>query len=193
MEHLDSYLAFIKETELLKTVLRDAYTSTGRQESTAEHSWRLAMLAGLMAGEFPDLDRDKVLMLCLIHDLGELYEGDISAVLEPDQSQKYEVEHRAVTRLFSMLPTELEKKYLDLWEEYETVSSKEARLVKALDKAETIIQHNQGKNPSDFDLKFNLKYGKEHFQGPLLEKLRERLDSDIRARMDETAAGHTGI
>lgn len=51
MEHLDSYLAFIKETELLKTVLRDAYTSTGRQESTAEHSWRLAVLAGLMAGE----------------------------------------------------------------------------------------------------------------------------------------------
>ena len=62
-ERLDQYLNFIKETELLKNVLRTAWGSTGRQESTAEHSWRLALFAALLLGDYPELDGKRVLFM----------------------------------------------------------------------------------------------------------------------------------
>lgn len=189
-EKLDQYLAFINEAELLKSVVRDAWTSTGRQESTAEHSWRLALLASLFLSEFPKLDRERVLMLCLVHDLGELYEGDISAVLMPDAKAKYETELRAVTRLFSMLPRKAAGRYMALWEEYEKAETEEALFVKALDKAETILQHNRGRNPQDFDYTFNLEYGKAYFEGnEWFRELRKRLDDRTRELQERKEDG----
>ena len=61
MEKLERYLQFMREAERLKNVLRTAYTSEGRHESTAEHSWRLALLAMVLCGEYPRLDRLRVL------------------------------------------------------------------------------------------------------------------------------------
>ena len=84
MDFIEQYLRFIKEAERLKAVTRTAWTHDGRRESTAEHSWRLALFAGLAAGRLPGLNREKVLMMSLIHDMGELYGGDISAALCPD-------------------------------------------------------------------------------------------------------------
>lgn len=75
MEKLERYLRFIREAERLKDVLRTAHTSTGRHESTAEHSWRLALLAAVLTGERPRLDMQRVLLMCLVHDLGEAYDG----------------------------------------------------------------------------------------------------------------------
>lgn len=72
MEHLNEYLDFIRTVEGIKSVTRTAWTKTGRQESTAEHSFRLALLALTLIDEFPELDAKKVLSMCLIHDLGEL-------------------------------------------------------------------------------------------------------------------------
>lgn len=60
---VEEYTDFIKEAEGLKSTLRTAWTAEGRQESTAEHSWRLALFAGVMCREFPELDRE----LSLIH------------------------------------------------------------------------------------------------------------------------------
>ena len=82
MEKLERYLRFIREAERLKDVLRTAHTSTGRHESTAEHSWRLALLAAVLTGERPRLDMQRVLLMCLVHDLGEAYDGDIPAVAQ---------------------------------------------------------------------------------------------------------------
>lgn len=178
MDELNQQLNFIKQAEGLKSVLREAWTSTGRRESTAEHSWRLALLAGLLAPSF-GVDTEKVLMMCLIHDLGELYLGDISAVSKPDESAKHAAEKRDVQRVLTLLPARQGAQLLALWEEYNENKTAEARLVKALDKAETIIQHNQGKNPSNFDYPFNLDYGKPYFSSdPLLLRLRELLDAD---------------
>ena len=151
MEPLENYLRFIREAELLKSTLRTAWTAAGRQESTAEHSWRLALFAGVLAPSFPALDLRRVLMMCLIHDLGELYTGDVSAALEPDAAEKYEEEHQAARRIFSLLPESQAAELLQLWREYGAGETPEARFVKALDKAETIIQHNQGSNPPEFD------------------------------------------
>lgn len=182
MDTLKQQIAFIKHAGRLKSVLREAWSFDGRQESTAEHSWRLALLAGLLAPSF-GVDREKTLMMCLIHDLGELYIGDISAASNPNEEEKHAAEERDVRHVLSLLPEAQGRELLALWLEYNDNSTPEAKLVKALDKAETIIQHNQGKNPPGFDYDFNLEYGKSYFSGsPVLQKLREMLDAETSAR-----------
>lgn len=72
-------LDFLKTAEQLKCNTRHSYTSSGRLESVAEHSWRLALMAMLVGDEFPEMDMDKVIKMCLIHDMGEAITGDIPA------------------------------------------------------------------------------------------------------------------
>ena len=179
MEKLERYLQFMREAERLKNVLRSARTSTGRTESTAEHTWRLALLALVLADEKPELDLQRVLAMCLVHDLGEAYEGDIPAVEQSDPAAKAAAELVAIDRITPLLPDEAATRIRALWEEYETCATPEARWVKALDKAETILQHNQGANPADFDYGFNLTYGAEWFRDDaLLRELRRLLDAE---------------
>ena len=99
MEKLERYLRFIREAERLKDVLRTAHTSTGRHESTAEHSWRLALLAAVLTGERPRLDMQRVLLMCLVHDLGEAYDGDIPAVAQMADGTKEASELVAIDKL----------------------------------------------------------------------------------------------
>ena len=185
MKDITGYIRFIQELGLLKDVTRTAYTSSGKQESTPEHSWRLAVLAGIMLQDYPHLDAEKVLMTALIHDVGEIYEGDQSAALLPEEEQKYRTEYRAVRKVFGLLEEPLCRRLMELWQEYEDGSTEEARLVKALDKAETIISHNQGRNPADFDYEFNLHYGSKYFeQDGLLQELRAQLDADTARKIN---------
>ena len=72
-------LTILRQAEKLKCVTRHCDTTSGRRESVAEHSWRLALMAMLVADAFPDDDMDKVIRMCLIHDLGESFTGDIPA------------------------------------------------------------------------------------------------------------------
>ena len=160
MEKLIRYLQFIREAERLKNVLRTAYTSEGRHESTAEHSWRLALLAAVLTGERPELDMQRVVLMCLIHDLGEAFDGDVPAIAQTarrSQSRLGAGGHGAADTHCSRRKREPRSE--KIWEEYEACQTPEARWVKALDKAETIIQHNQGANPAGFDYAFNLTYG----------------------------------
>lgn len=174
----------MNETEALKAVLRTAWASDGRQESTAEHSWHLALLAALFSEEFQGLDMEKVLLMSLIHDLGELYDGDIPAVQNIDEQKKHDSEYCAVKKIFALLPAVQEQKLLSIWCEYNENSSEEAHLVKALDKAETILQHNKGRNPDNFDYGFNLEYGKKYFEyNDTLKILRNLLDEDTEKNM----------
>ena len=179
MEKLIRYLRFIREAERLKNVLRTAYTSEGRHESTAEHSWRLALLAAVLTGERPELDMQRVVLMCLIHDLGEAFDGDVPAIAQTAPGVKAASELAAMERLTRLLPPEAGATIREIWEEYEACQTPEARWVKALDKAETIIQHNQGANPAGFDYAFNLTYGSEYFDdGALLSDLRLLLDEE---------------
>ena len=70
-------LQILAVAEKLKCNTRHCYTSSGRHESVAEHSWRISLMAMLIAPEFPEADMDKVIRMCLIHDLGEAFTGDI--------------------------------------------------------------------------------------------------------------------
>lgn len=190
-QKLRQYLDFLERAEGLKNAVRTAYTSCGRQESAAEHSWRLALMALIMAEEFPDLDNHRVLKLCLVHDLGEAVHGDISALAQREMKEdKAEAERRDLHDLAGALGSPLCEEIVSLWEEYENAATPEARLVKGLDKLETLVQHNQGQNPGTIDYHFNLEYGRAYMQAhPLLEALRVLVDESTARR----AAGAKGI
>lgn len=184
MKNLNEYMDFMKAAEALKSVTRTAWTSEGRRESTAEHSWRLALMAAVFLEEFPQLDKYKVILMALIHDMGEIYTGDISANSVFSSKEKEEAERRDIQKVFGMLPDRHRDFYISLWEEYESGVTPEARFVKAFDKGETILQHIQGKNPEGFDYKFNLSYGKKYFQGDeKLEEIREFLDEETKEKI----------
>lgn len=182
-DEVQGCLTFLREAERLKDVLRSAHTRSGRQESTAEHSWRLCLMAMVFGAEFGALDHCRLLKLCVLHDLGEALHGDVPAVLQDQNPNKSEVERADLHTLLQTLPERLSAEFMALWEDYEAGSSAEARIVKGLDKLETILQHNQGANPPDFDYAFNLDYGKKAMGAhPLLGQIRSLLDADTRQR-----------
>lgn len=185
IETLHGRLEFLRESERLKSVLRSAHTSTGRQESTAEHSWRLSLMAMVFADELKGLDLLKVLKLCLVHDLGEAINGDIPAVSKNDFPHKSEQERADLLHLTRTLDDGARGEILALWEDYENATSAEAVAVKALDKLETILQHNQGINPPDFDYAFNLTYGNQYTKTTaLFNTLRGLIDRDTREKLN---------
>ena len=185
-EELSACLIFIREAERLKNIQRSAHTSTGKPESTAEHTWRLCLLAMVFESEFAGIDFAKLLKICVIHDLGEAISGDIPAVKQVNMPNKSAQERADLVTLLTPLPDTLQMQFLALWDEYETAASPEARLVKGLDKIETIIQHNQGKNPEDFDYAFNLRYGQQQMAAhPLFGQIRKLIDADTERRHRE--------
>lgn len=192
---LAGILDFLRQAERLKNVTRSAYTSKGRRESVAEHTWRLCLMAMLLARSFPEVELARLVKMCIVHDLGEALNGDIPA---PEQARaaaeghapKAADERRDLLALVEPLPEPLRNEVVELWEEYEAAATPEARLAKALDKLETILQHTQGDNPPDFDYRFNLAYGREYTAGdPLIEALRRILDEETERRAEEAPSG----
>ncbi|MBL4802597.1 MAG: HD domain-containing protein [Emcibacter sp.] len=176
---LSSILNFLRAAEPLKDTLRSAYTAKGRAESTAEHSWRLCLMALLFEDQYPELDILKLIKICIIHDLGETIGGDIPAVDQIPGTDKNQLERQDLTELLTPLPENLSSKILSLWDDYDQAKSPEARLAKALDKLETLLQHTQGQNPPDFDYTFNLHYGKKYTDyDEVTQKLRATIDLD---------------
>ena len=189
-DEIDGVLTFLRAAERLKTVRRSGWTSIGEQESVAEHTWRVCLMAMLLYGRTPGLDLARLLRMCLIHDLGEAIGGDVPAPVQQGGPPKADQERVDLLELTGALPPALQSEILELWDEYEAAGSPEARLAKGLDKLETILQHTQGRNPADFDYAFNLAYGRRYTAGdPLLAALRTRLDEETARRAKDSGAG----
>jgi putative hydrolases of HD superfamily len=121
--------------------------------------------------------------MLIVHDLGEAIHGDIPAPEQAATGNKAIEERRDLVALLTPLPAAGQEAILALWDEYEASETPEAKLAKGLDKLETIMQHNQGQNPADFDYEFNLEYGRRFTtDDPRLAALRELLDRETRAR-----------
>jgi putative hydrolase of HD superfamily len=191
LAHLGGVLDFLRAAERLKIMTRSAYTSEGRAESVAEHSWRVCLMALVLRDEFPGVDLGKLIAMCVIHDLGEAIGGDVPA---PEQAArlardptatKSAQEREDLLTLLAPLPECTRNEITELWDEYESATSPEARIAKALDKLETILQHTQGANPPDFDYRFNLGYGRaftaEH---QAIVRLRHILDEETERLAD---------
>ena len=148
------YLEILHVAERLKDTPRHCTTSQGRTESVAEHSWRISLMAFLLKSEFPDLDMDKVTRMCLIHDLGECFTGDIPTFLKTDTDR--ETEDSLLDRWVRNLPEPLSREMSALYREMDAQQTGEAKLYKALDKLEALIQHNESPldtwSENEFDL-----------------------------------------
>lgn len=185
---IEGRLEFIRQAERLKDVIRSGHTSGARQESTAEHSWRLCLLAMVFQDGLAGLDPLRVLQMCVVHDLGEALGGDVPAIERDAYPDKGAAERRDLLLLAASLDAPARDRLLALWDEYEAAATPEARAVKALDKMETILQHNQGANPPDFDYGFNLDYGRRYASAdPLLAALRARVDAETARRIERQA------
>ncbi len=187
---LTGLLDFLRSAEQLKNTLRSGHTSQGRSESVAEHTWRLCLMALVFDEHFPDVDFARLIKICIIHDLGEAIGGDIPATHQGQPGAKADQERDDLLLLLAPLPPTLQDEITALWDEYEAAATPEARLAKALDKLETILQHNQGKNPDDFDYRFNLAYGRRYTSDdPLIAMIRQVLDEETERRAQEREGG----
>ena len=134
-------LDILHVAEQLKNTVRHCTSSKGKPESVAEHSWRLALMAMLLQKEFPELDIDRVVDMCLIHDLGECFTGDIPTFLKTETDR--EKEGSLLQQWVASLPKEVSEHLSALYREMEAQETGEAKLYKALDKLEAVIQHNE--------------------------------------------------
>ncbi|MBP3926621.1 MAG: HD domain-containing protein [Clostridium sp.] len=175
----EELLKILSVAEKLKCNTRHCYTSNGRQESVAEHSWRLALMAMLLSGEeeFRQVKMDRVIRMCLIHDLGEAFTGDIPAFEKKPSEEKEE--EQILDQWVAAFPQAQKEEFQSLLEEMAALETVEAKLYKALDKLEALIQHNESDLstwlPLEYELQFT--YGQEQMQfSPYVKELRAAVD-----------------
>ena len=180
------FLSILSVAEQLKCNTRHSWTSSGRHESVAEHSWRITLMAMLCADEFPDLDMNRVIRMCLIHDLGEAFTGDIPAFNKTDSDE--DVEEQKLFAWVDTLPEPTRQEFRSLYTEMAALETKEARLYKALDKLEALIQHDESDISTWLPLEYDLQltYGADLMDlTPWLRSLRDEVD---RVTLEKIAA-----
>ena len=182
----EQFISFLGRVEKLKSVPRHCVTSDGVVENVAAHSWRTALMAYLMKDELTDVDIDKVIRMCLIHDLGEAVTGDIPTF---EKTQEHEqTEKEAMDGLLRELPEALYQEFTALLAEMEALQTREARVYKALDKLEAVIQHNESDISTWLPLEYELQktYAAESVLGfPFLERLQQQAVEDTEEKIRE--------
>lgn len=151
MERLEKQLALLMELDRLKSVLRRTRVKSAdkRLENSAEHSWHVALMAILMeehANEPVDIAR--VVKMLLLHDVVEIDAGDTFVYDTAASAEQEEKELKAAQRLFGMLPQEQGEQLFELWTEFESANSADAKFAKALDRIIPMLlnYHNQGQS-----------------------------------------------
>jgi putative hydrolase of HD superfamily len=142
----------------LKQLYRQGWLRRGvppeRCESVAEHSLNVALLALFWAdAHLPDLDREKVLRIALLHDFGEIYAGDLVPADGVASQKKHKLEAQSVTAVLQKLANG--PAYIATWQEYARGESAEARFVRQIDRLEmalqaSVYQHQGLVDPSEF-------------------------------------------
>ena len=157
-------LKILKTASQLKQNTRHSWLANGRRESVAEHCWRLSIFAYFMKDEFPDVDIDKVIKMCLFHDMGEAFTGDIPSFLKSEVDE--EKESSVLNEWVKSLPSPYKDELSNIYKEIEEQKTQEAKLFKALDKLEAAISHNEADLSTWIELEYELNpvYGKEESQ-----------------------------
>ena len=179
-------LEILEVAERLKDATRHCYTSKGRHESVAEHSWMMTLMAFFLREEFPDVNMDKVIEMCIIHDLGEAFTGDIPAFDKTSADE--ETEEALLYGWVKSLPDPFAGKMLALYEEMAKRETKEAKVYKAIDGLEAVIQHNFSDLstwiPREYELNKTYAYDKVAFS-EYLTALRDEVKKDTMEKLNK--------
>ena len=173
------FLDILHIAERLKDAERHCTTTNGRRESVAEHSWRISLMAFLLEDVFPEADINKVIRMCLIHDLGECFTGDIPTFLKTDQDRRTEDE--LLNDWVASLSEDVSVRMSELYNEMEAQQTVEAKIYKALDKLEALIQHNESpiSTWADNEYELNRTYAFDTVEfSPWLKELRQEILQD---------------
>ena len=185
------FLEMLHVAERLKDTPRHCTSSKGRIESVAEHSWRVSLMAFWLKDVFPELDMDKVTAMCLIHDLGECFTGDIPTFKKTDADRA--AEDALLWQWLASLPAEVGARMNALYDEMNAQQTQEARVYKALDKLEAVIQHNESPistwEEHEYELNKTYAFDTVAFSA-WLKELREEILTDTLGKIE--AEGQLG-
>lgn len=185
--NIKKFLEIMSVAEKLKNNTRHSWTSSNRHESVAEHSWRLSLMAYLVKDEFPDVDINKVILMCICHDLGEAITGDIPA-FNKTESDEF-IEDREVKQLLGDLPEPYKKELIMLFLEMHEQKTVESKIYKALDKMETLIQHNEADISTWLPLEheLNLIYGEKEVEfSKYMKELKQKINEDTVNKIEDS-------
>lgn len=177
----------ISLAERLKDTTRHCYTKNGRHESVAEHSWMMTLIAFFIKDEFPEVDMDKVIKMCIIHDLGEAFTGDIPTFEKT--AANVETEESMLYSWVKSLPENYATEMLALYDEMAKHETIEAKVYKAIDGLEALIQHNISDLstwvPKEYELNKTYADDKVAFS-EYLKGLREEIRKDTFEKLRES-------
>ena len=142
-------------------------------------------MAFLLKDEFPDADIDKVISMCLIHDLGECFTGDIPTFIKTNHDR--DIEDSLLSQWVNTLPENISTQMSELYSEMNKQETLESKIYKALDKLEAVIQHNESPIDtwSENEYKLNQTYAFDVVQfSSWLTSLRKEILSDTLAKID---------
>ncbi len=183
---VNRYLETIHLAEGLKNELRHCFTSKGRHESVAEHSWRITLMAYFLKDEFPDADIDKVIRMCIIHDLGEVFTGDIPTFMKTGADEA--VEENLLDSWVASLPAPYDQEMKELYQEMKEQKTLEAKIYKAMDSLEALISHNESdiNTWSENEFSLNLTYADDRVAfSDYLTKLRELIREETMQKIED--------
>ena len=180
-------LEVLSVAERLKDTTRHCYTTKGRHESVAEHSWMMTLMAFFMRDEFPEVDMDKVIRMCIIHDLGECFTGDIPTFEKTAANE--DTEENLLNSWVDSLPENYAKEMRELYKEMVERNTLEAKIYKAIDGLEALVQHNLSDIstwiPREYELNRTYADDKVAFS-EYLKSLREEIRKDTIEKIEES-------
>lgn len=145
MGRLADQTKFLIEIDKVKGILRQSIVlgDLNRRENDAEHSWHMAICALTLKEYFilGEVDMEKVLKLILIHDIVEIYAGDVPAFSNFNKEEKWQQELDSAERIYGMLPEEQGKDFMKLWLEFENMETKESKFANTFDRFQGFIQN----------------------------------------------------
>jgi putative hydrolases of HD superfamily len=160
---INSILQVLTLAERLKFELRHSYTSAGRQESVAEHCWRMSLMAVLIEPLLTEkVNTARLLKMIIIHDLVEAEAQDISVleIMRNPEIRKIKTanEQRAINNIRQTLKDTNGQEIHDLFYEFEEKKTYEAKVANALDKLEVQLQHNHADISTWEEIEYEMCY-----------------------------------